>query len=86
MGGRALAQELESLLGRDEVLGEEVARVRELVESAGAVEAAWGRVREWLKAARAELESVPEGEAKAALAALCGELFPMPVMAGYARL
>jgi len=81
MGGRALAGELVALLGRDEILSEDVLRVRELVESAGAVELAWGRVRKWLAAARRELEPVPDGEARTALAAACGELFPMPVMA-----
>jgi len=81
MGGRALAGELVALLGRDEILSEHVLRVRELVESAGAVELAWGRVRKWLAAARRELEPVPDGESRTALAAACGELFPMPVMA-----
>jgi len=28
------------------------------------------------------LETAPEGEGKRALMALCGEAFPMPVMAG----
>ena len=48
----------------------------------GRGEAAWGRAREWLEGARGQLELAPEGEAKQALMAACGERFPMPVMAG----
>ncbi len=81
MGGPSLAAELTALLGREEVLTEDVLKVRELVESTGAVEAAWKRISEWLASARGELEDLPDGEAKLALMALCGELFPMPVMA-----
>lgn len=81
MGGPALEAELIALLDRDEAITEKVFRVRELVESVGALEAAWRWVNKWLSSARGELESLPDNEAKLALMALCGEYFPLPVMA-----
>jgi geranylgeranyl pyrophosphate synthase len=80
-GGKAAGQLLE-LLAPDQISEESVRRVRELVETEGAVELAWARVREWLGAARDELEPAPQGEARMALMSACGERFPMPVMAG----
>ena len=81
VGGRAVRGRLHDILTKPAIGAQEVMAARELVESAGAIEPAWGRVREWLAAARRELAAVPESEAKRALIASCGELFPMPVMA-----
>ena len=82
MGGPEVARRLGDVMARDGVGNGDVAEARAVAESVGAVEAAWGRVRDWLERGRAELETAPEGEGKRALMALCGEAFPMPVMAG----
>jgi geranylgeranyl pyrophosphate synthase len=81
MGGRPVRARLARILAKPAISERDIADARELVESAGAIEPAWGRVRAWLESAQRELEPVPESEAKRALAAACGELFPMPVMA-----
>jgi geranylgeranyl pyrophosphate synthase len=81
IGGRRVEAVLTGALQPGVPLEEAVSRVRELVESTGAVEVSWSRVRAWLETARGELADVPDSEAKAALIALCGEMFPMPVMA-----
>lgn len=81
VGGRGVRGRLREILGASAIGAGEVAAARELVESAGAIEPAWGRVREWLAAAEGELELVPASEAKEALIACCREFFPMPVMA-----
>lgn len=80
MGGAARAEELTATLTRKKIAGKERQKIRELVESTGAIEAAWGWVSEWLHSARGELDILPEGKAKRTLTALCEELFPMPVM------
>jgi len=82
MGGPEVARRLGDVMARDGVGNGDVAEAQAVAESVGAVEAAWGRVRDWLERGRAELEAAPEGEGKRALMALCGEAFPMPVMAG----
>ena len=82
MGGAEVARRLEGVMARDAIADGDVVEAREVAESVGAVEAAWGRVREWLARGRAELDAGPEGEAKRALMAACGEGFPIPVMAG----
>jgi geranylgeranyl pyrophosphate synthase len=80
-GGRSVRGRLHRILDKPTITEQDVAAARQLVESAGAIEPAWGRVREWLGAAQRELAAVPESDAKRALVASCGELFPMPVMA-----
>jgi len=79
-GGAKLREQLEGMLAQDGVSSQDARTVRELAESAGAIEFAWERVHEWLEAARDELAVVPEGDAKQALLVLAGERFPMPVM------
>ncbi len=81
LGGEEAARRLEEIAAREVVADREVLEARDVAESAGAIEAAWARVGEWLEGARAQLEIVPDGEARRALAAACGEGFPMPVMA-----
>jgi len=82
MGGRPVRTRLARILAKPAIAEQDIAEARDLVESAGAIEPAWGRVRAWLESALRELEPVPDSDAKGALAAACGELFPMPVMAG----
>jgi len=81
MGGRSVRARLHRILAKPSITDQDMVAARELVESAGAIEPAWGRVREWLEAAQRELDSVADGDAKRALVAACGELFPMPLMA-----
>ncbi len=81
IGGRAISGKLEAVLAQVDISDGDVRLARELVESAGAIQVAWERVRAWLAAARADLDRIPDSEAKTALAEACGELFPMPVMA-----
>jgi geranylgeranyl pyrophosphate synthase len=80
-GGAGVCERLEEVVCRGPMSEADLRVVRELVESAGAIEAAWDRVRAWLDAAREQLECVPDSAARSTLAAACGELFPMPVMA-----
>jgi len=81
MGGCAVRERIEQVLARAIFDCDGVAAVRELVKSTGAFEASWSRVRGWLADAEQELEAVPESRAKETLVAVCGDLFPMPVMA-----
>jgi len=81
IGGRQVRARLARIVAKPAITHADIAEARELVESAGAMEPAWGRVSDWLQAAQRELQPVPESDAKRALAAACGELFPMPVMA-----
>ncbi len=81
LGGRSMRTRLHRILAKTAIGQNDVITARELVESVGAIEPAWGRVAGWLDAAQRELDTVPDSEAKQALVASCGELFPMPVMA-----
>lgn len=73
--------ELGRIFAKAELSQEDVQAVRALARSAGAVDAAWQRVAQWLQSACEQLGAVPESDAKQALIALCGDRFPMPVMA-----
>jgi len=81
IGGDEVAAQVSALLGKDVLSPGDGEALRLLVESVGAAEAAWEKVRDWLGEARAELVEVPECAAKDALLAVCADLFPMPVMA-----
>ncbi len=81
MGGRALRSRLHRILAQPAIEDDDAADVRALVEEAGAIAASWGRVKAWLDIAQRQLDPAPDGDAKQALIAACGELFPMPVMA-----
>jgi len=79
-GGSETREQLAELARWEGTPLEAARAAREVVEAAGAVDAAWGRVEELLGSARERLAGVPESEAKRALMALAGERFPMPVM------
>ncbi len=80
-GRTDVSERLQAIVSKRPRSETDILLVRELVESVGAVEAAWDRTRAWLDSAREQLDCIPDSPARSALAAACGELFPMPVMA-----
>ncbi len=79
-GGRQAREELVRLIGRDRLGPAQVRKAKRIAESTHALDRAWGRVHEWLAAARGELAPLPDNSAKQALLLMAGERFPLPVM------
>ena len=81
-GGHTTSERLVRILSEENLTGASVELIRDTVERQGAVELAWAEVRRWLDEARSQLEVIPASAVRAALLSACGDLFPMPVMAG----
>jgi geranylgeranyl pyrophosphate synthase len=78
--GGGLRAQLGELLAAGPVSRRRLHAAREAVVAANALEPCWARVNDSLARARAALTAAPAGEAKAALFALAGEHFPLPLM------
>jgi geranylgeranyl pyrophosphate synthase len=60
-------EELRGLIGKDPISDEEVQRALDILRSGDAVEYSLGRAREYVDAAKTQLETLPDGEARAML-------------------
>jgi octaprenyl-diphosphate synthase len=80
-GRTDVSERLQTIVSKRPRSEADILLVRELAESVGAIDAAWDRARAWLDSAREPLACIPDSPARSALAAACGEMFPMPVMA-----
>jgi geranylgeranyl pyrophosphate synthase len=80
-GGEGVRAQLEAILKGGDLSADSLALAREIAQATRGIEYAWGRVAEWLAAARAEIAELPDGPAKRALIAAAGDGFPLPVMA-----